>query len=214
MPAQSSSGRRQSKTRGTSTASPSATAKTTITHSFSKRFNDNHANSAIKDLAYGYLNSFPPSDNSAPDRESNLAARSALEGNSMSKHALEDLHITLAYRLGLMSLATAYKDLIGLEFRDCEKFDYELWKNSLISSAATSAEARDRWQKFNDYSDQIHKAPVFDPPTAQQGWHYNKPNDYLAASFVKSDLTPDQVKEAIHKITGYCHPIPKLASRN
>lgn len=201
MPAQLGLSLRQSKAGGgLGTASSSATANTTNTHCFSDRFNDYQANSAIKDLAYGYLNSFPPPDNSAPDRESNLAARSVLEGAIISKHALNDLHATLAYRLGLMSLATAYKNLIGLEFRDCENFDFESWQDSLLRSAGTSAEARDRWQKFGDYSDLINRAPVFDPPTAQQGWDYNKPNDYLAASFAESDLTPDQVKESIHKI--------------
>ncbi|MCJ1344701.1 hypothetical protein MMC31_002904 [Peltigera leucophlebia] len=200
MPAQPGSSLRQSKAGGAGIPSSSAMAKATNSQGFSDRFNDYQAKSAIKDLAYGYLNSFPPPDNSAPDRESNLAARSILEGVSISKHALEDLHATLAYRLGLMSLATPYKDLLGLEFRDYENFDYESWQDSLISSAGTSAEARGRWQKFRDYSDLIHKAPVFDPPTAQQGWHYNKPNDYLAASFAESGLTADQVNDATDKI--------------
>lgn len=137
MPAQLGLSLRQSKAGGLGTASLSATANTTNTHCFSDRFNDYQANSAIKDLAYGYLNSFPPPDNSAPDRESNLAARSVLEGAIISKHALNDLHATLAYRLGLMSLATAYKTLIGLEFRDCENFDFESWQDSLLRSAGT-----------------------------------------------------------------------------
>lgn len=96
-----------------------------------------------------------------------------------------------------MSLASAYKNLVGLEFCDCENFDYESWQESLLCAIDTSAEARDRWQKFSTCSEMIHQAPVFDPPTARQGWHYNKPNDYLAASFAESNLTIDQVKEAM-----------------
>lgn len=93
-------------------------------HGAPDRFNGYQAHSKIKDLACGYLNTFPPSDNSVPNRESYLAARSLLKGSSVSNPALEDLHATLAYRFGLMSLASAYEDLMSLEFCDCENFDY------------------------------------------------------------------------------------------
>lgn len=56
-------------------------------------------------------------------------------------------------------------------------------------------------QKSADYSKLVHQAPVFDPPTAQQGWHYNKPNDYWAVSLAESNLTPDQIKEAINNVS-------------
>lgn len=196
MPVQSGSSLRRNKAGGVDTALSVGTITNNV-HGLSERFNDNQANSATKDLAYGYLNSFPPPDNSAPDKITNLAARSLLKGNCCSYFTPEDLHATLAYRLGLMSLASAYKNLVGLKFCDCENFDYESWQESLLCAIDTSAEARDRWQKFSTYSEMIHQAPVFDPPTAQQGWHYNKPNDYLAASFAESNLTTDQVKEAM-----------------
>lgn len=93
-------------------------------HGVPDRFNGYQAHSKSKDLASVYLNTFPPSDNSASHRESNLAARSLLKGSSISNPALEDRHAILAYRLGLINLAFAYKDLMGLEFCDCENLEY------------------------------------------------------------------------------------------
>lgn len=199
MPVQSGSSLRRSKAGRVDTASSVGTITNNV-HGLSVRFNDNQANLATKDLAYGYLNSFPPPNNSAPDKVINMVARSLLKEGSYSYFTPEDLHATLAYRLGVTSLASAYKNLLGLEFCDCENFDHQSWQESLLCATRTSAEARDRWENYDTYLGMIHQAPVFDMPTAGQGWYYNKPNEYLAASFVESNLTIDQVKEAIKTI--------------
>ena len=170
MPVQSGSSLRRSQAGGIDITSSVGTITNNV-HGLSERFNDNQANSATKDLAYGYFNSFPPPDNSAPDRITNLAARLLLKGSCCSYFTPEDLHATLAYRLGLISLASAYKNLVGLEFCDCENFYYESWQESLLCAMGTSAEARDRWQNFSTYSGMIHQAQVLDPPIAQQGWY-------------------------------------------
>lgn len=69
---------------------------------------------------------------------------------------MEDLHAALVYKLGIMSLASAYKNLVRLEFCDCENFDYESCEESLLCAIDTSAEARDHWQNSSIYSEMIN----------------------------------------------------------
>ncbi len=64
-----------------------------------------------------------------------------------------------------MSLASSYKNLIALEFADCENFDFKSWKASTLISAKTIKGSRDKWNKFEAYLDQITDAPVFDAST-------------------------------------------------
>ena len=99
----------------------------TRSYGLHSKFNRCQAITAIKDLAYGYLNSFPPPDNSSTDRECIGDARALLKSENFPSWKLEDLQAALQYRMDSMRLASAYKNLIGLKFAHCDKFDFELW---------------------------------------------------------------------------------------
>lgn len=164
------------------------------------KFNRRQAITAIKDLAYGYLNSFPPPDNSSTDRGCNGDARALLEKDKFPSWKLEGLQAALQYSMDSMRLASAYKNLIGLKFADCDKFDFELWQTSMLASARSTKNSEDKWNKYKAYGDEITQPPIFDASTPSQGWHFNKPSFYLAAAFVECNLSPDAVSEAIKVI--------------
>lgn len=179
----------------------------TQSYGLHSKFNRRQAITAIKDLAYGYLNSFPPPDNSSTDRACNWDARALLESEKFPSWKLEGLQAALQYRMDSMRLASAYKNLIGLNFADCDKFDFELLQTSILASARTTKSSEDKWNKYKAYRHEITRPPVFDSSTPSQGWHFNKPSFYLAAAFIECNLSLGDVSEAIKMIlTGKCYP--------
>ena len=177
----------------------------TRSYGLHSKFNRSQAITVIKDLAYGYLNSFPPPDNSSTDRECNGDARALLNSEKFPSWKLEGLQAALQYRMDSMRLASAYKNLIGLNFANCDKFDYESWQTTILISARTKKSSEDKWNKYKAYRHEITHPPVFDASTPSQGWHFNKPSFYLAAAFVECNLS--SCGEAIKKIlTGKCYP--------
>ena len=64
------------------------------------KFNRRQAITVIKDLAYGYLNSFPPPNNSSTDRECNGDARALLNSEKFPSWKLERLQAALQYCTG------------------------------------------------------------------------------------------------------------------
>ena len=84
MPTQDVSSLRSGRTGVVEAGSASMEMKTR-SYDLHSKFNRCQAITAIKDLAYGYLNSFPPPDNSSTDRECNglfSKARISLPGSS------------------------------------------------------------------------------------------------------------------------------------
>lgn len=206
MPIQDESSLRPSK-KGASKAGSTSMEVKTQSYGLHSKFNKRQAITAIKDLAYGYLNSFPPPNNSSTDRACNADARALLESEKFPSWKLKGLQAALQYRMDSMRLASAYKDLVGLTFADCDKFDFESWQTSILASARTTKRSEDKWNKYKAYRSEITCLPVFDYSTPSQGWHFNKPSYYLAAAFVECNLTPGDVSEAIKKIlTGKCYP--------
>lgn len=64
------------------------------------KFNRRQAITVIKDLAYGYLNSFPPPNNSSTDRKCNGDARALLNSEKFPSWKLERLQAALQYCTG------------------------------------------------------------------------------------------------------------------
>ena len=82
MPAQSDSSLRPSKTGGVGVSSASVGAETRSHCGLHSKFNRRRAITVIKDMAYGYLTSFPHPENSSTDRECNMAAKSLVNGEN------------------------------------------------------------------------------------------------------------------------------------
>lgn len=147
--------------RGTSKAGLTSMEMKTQSYGLHSKFNRRQAITAIKDLAYGYLNSFPLSDNSSTDRTCNGDARALLESEKFPSWKLEGLQAALQYRMDSMRLASAYKALVGLTFADCDKFDFESWQTSILASARTTKSSEDKWNKYKAYRHEITCPPVY-----------------------------------------------------
>ena len=202
MPTQASSSLRTGRSGALVAGSASVKVKAQ-SYGLHRKFNGQQAITAIKDLAYGYLNSFPPLDNYSTDRECNCNARQLLESKYFPSWKLEGLQAVLRYRMDSMNLSSSYKNSIGLEFADCDKFDVESWLESILISAGTSQS----WDKYSAYLDEITDNRIFDASTPRQWWHFNRPSSYLAIAFIECNLTPGEANEAVKMIMiGNCYP--------
>ena len=148
--------------------------------------------------AAGYMNSFPGADNIS----SNTAFHSDLEDLLSGKDQYEDrmddlldLGTALSYRLDSMAQATYYKDVLGLDYPDCNACEVEGWTHPLYAS--DQPEAKEKLRRFNITRNFIDDAKLFSGPVGSQGWDYDKPEHYLAMALIESRMSKDEVAEAI-----------------
>ncbi len=159
--------------------------------------NKSQAHRIIKDMAYGYLCSHPPIDNGAPDRLCNTTARALMRGDPVPSWKMRTLKDALTYRIGMTKFATEYKNVMGLDFMDCDKFDFELWLKNIHYGATKSKE---KWTTYMKSLTMIDDARVFDQPLAGDGWAYTKPASYLAVAAVECGLSTEALAEAVAKV--------------
>ena len=166
-------------------------------HGLHRKLNKDQSISAIKDMATGYLNSFPGANNAADNNICHSSARSLLAGKKIRTWELEALQGALKYRIDTAKLASEYKDLLGLAFTDCETFNVESWQDTAVIEYQASQAANTKWNAFKNYRSMISNAGIFDPPVSKAGWEYRKPHEYLAIVCVELGLNTAGVKNAI-----------------
>lgn len=161
------------------------------------KLNKSQAYHIIKDMAYDYLISYPPIDNSAPDKSCNTTARALLRGDEVPSWQMRLLRGALTYRLELTKVATEYKNVMGIDCVDCDKFDYESWVEAVLDG---EIKLKEKWNTHLEFQGIIDQAYVFDEPSAEEGWSYSKPPSYLAVAAVECGLSAEAVAEAVAKI--------------
>lgn len=149
-------------------------------------------------MSYGYLSSFSPPETSAPDKSVHNLATRLLGGKRLARWELDELRSALTYRIEMTKLASEYKDLLGINFNDCNDFDFESWQKSALRDDSNS-----KLLEYRTCRRMIDEANIFNEPTSHQGWEYTKPPKYLAAACVQCDLSEEAVKAGIARmITG------------
>ncbi len=161
------------------------------------------AESIVRDLCITYLNSFP----GIPNRSSNTAvqalAHSLINGENLTRWAIEELRLTLLHRLNLMKWATGFKNFLGLDFPDCDRFDVDEWE---LAVAKRSGQDTTKYDLFDQCRGKIRHAQIFPlPPTHSNHGHilslsYPKGTEYLAAVFAESGFSLLQIDEALARL--------------
>ena len=162
-----------------------------------RKLNKNQSIHAIRDMAYGYLSSFPGRDGGADNLVLHRAASLALDGKKLETWELEGLQPALKYRLDSIKLASEYKDILELNFADCEDFDYGSWEETAILERKDPSARSFKYDLYAKYRKIIDDADVFDPPAREAGWTYTKPYEYLAVACLESGFDTDKVKGAV-----------------
>jgi hypothetical protein len=149
--------------------------------------------------AAGYENSFPGADNVSSNTAFHADVRDLLSGKDRYENRMDDLldlGSTLSYRLDSMAYATYYKDVLGLDYPDCNACEIESWTNPLYES--NQQEAKEKIRRYNITYKFIVDAGLFSAPLEGQGWSYSKPKHYLAIALVESRKSKGEVIEAIN----------------
>ena len=171
------------------------------TYGLHRKFSELQASRIIKDMSFGYLNSFPPPSNTGPDGRVHRLASRCLEGIELASPEMDELRHALTYRLEAMKAASEYKNIIGIDYVDCNDFDLRSWEYNAHHRAGGKAshEMGEKWLKYARYRRIILNADLFTEPTLDQGWYYTKPYEYLAAACVDGGLDEESVNKAVLK---------------
>ena len=109
--------------------------------------------------------------------------------------ALLKLGYTLSYRLDGMTMATGYKDLLGLDYLDCSSCDVAVWTHPLHDSK--QQEVKEKLSRYRKIVSLIRAAKNFSAASIGQGYNYEKPGEYLAIAFVESGRTKGEIEHGI-----------------
>ena len=94
-----------------------------------------------------------------------------------------------------MAYATYYKDILDLNYPDCNACEIESWTYPL--SASTQQVAKENFRKYDDNYAFITKTGLFSAPITGQGWPCSKRKHYLAMALIESGKSEEQVIEAV-----------------
>ena len=155
------------------------------------------ARAIIAHLCYTWLDSFPGPREAANNHSIFNRVHELIRGDPMSDGLIMMTQEWVAFRLGLMRLATNYKNMLGLDLPDCELFDVYKWER----------ENGGKGQKQISYSAEINKLQLFPRVSdSSQGRHDNKGSHYLAIALVESSMTEVEVDKALAKLAASKSP--------
>ena len=196
-------------TQGNTVGGSSKTGALVSEHGLNQKITNHQAYNVLKDMAHGYFASFPPPDNSSPDRIIHALGRRILQDEKLPRSEFNELLQALTYRQQTMKVATEYKNLLYLDFPASNDFNYEQWRANLTrgpDGAPLSPSLSTGYAEYGRLRRMIIDQSLFDPPTIEQGLPYGKPKAYLAAALQEADLDDAQVQEASAKMLSCKHP--------
>ncbi|KAI9784474.1 MAG: hypothetical protein M1839_002130 [Geoglossum umbratile] len=157
----------------------------------------------VRALAAGYAKSFPGMDNVSINTTLHTNVRLLLGGEGKYEDRMDGLltlGYTLSYRLEGMTMATNYKDFLGLDYPDCDSCCIEAWTFPLYESK--EKEAKEKLAKYAEVKRMIKAAKIFSTAADGQGYDYDKPEEYLAIAFVESGKSKNEVEQTIAVLKG------------
>ncbi|KAL8916464.1 MAG: hypothetical protein Q9208_008496 [Pyrenodesmia sp. 3 TL-2023] len=189
---------------GQPSESPSVMSGVTLCKHVSKKSTSRReAQSVVRELCHEYLNSSP----GMPNRSSNTAvqalAHGLINGEDISRWMIEELRLTLLHRLNLMEWATGFKNFLGLDFPDCNRFDFDQWAMAVPWRRGQDTTKNELFEQCRGKVRSARILPL--PPRHSNHGHllslsYPKGTDYLGAMFTESGLSPLQINEALARL--------------
>ena len=172
------------------------------TYGLHRKFSEPQASKIVKDMSFGYLTSFPPPPNTGPDGRVHRLASRLLENKEMVPQEINEVRGYLTYRLESMKAASEYKNVMGMDFVDCNDFDLGSWERSArdVAGGKAARGTGEKWLRYLSFIDIIVDSDLFSKPIADQGWEYTKPFEYLAAACVECGLDEETVKILVSKV--------------
>ena len=143
------------------------------------------------------MNSYPGIDCAAKNIFVHGACKDVVEGRSeLVPRQLTSLANALQHRLEAIARATAFKNLLGIEFEDCHLvFVDRLWRQK-----CTDLQYEER---RNEIRKLILDSRLFDEPGSDEGHQYWKGKSYLAIALAKSSLNWDEIAKALERLVAF-----------
>ncbi|KAL8901688.1 MAG: hypothetical protein Q9207_005074 [Kuettlingeria erythrocarpa] len=187
---------------------PAGEDELVVEHRRKKGISRKQARLVVRQLCLTYFNSFPGASNKGPNVSIHSHARDLIQGEPKSKWHIEELRLTLTYRMEMMYLASEYKNTMGLDFLDCHMFDFDEWDRSNFQAGKGKAkqEADEKYDFFEGCRTEVNRAKLFParPLVENHGrllsLSYTKPSNYLAVALAESGLGPDAVSAAVARL--------------
>ena len=140
-----------------------------------------------------WLDAIPMPMNAASNIMANYYITRFLRDEEVTSINISHIHNWISYRLDLMSLATTFKDMVGLEYPDCIGFDCSAWYEQ-VQYEQTCSQKLDLEDR---YLGLLLRSGIFPLPTRFQGRTDRKPEHYLACAFADAGWTESQVESAL-----------------
>ena len=162
-----------------------------------KGLDESNLGPAILNLCREYNASNPSPSNLACNTSVNGGVASIVKGSNPSLWAFNSLHYTLRFRSEVQALATLYKNILGVEWLDCEDCEAHEW---MEKRAYPRAHIRNTWGEKEVRRKQIFQASqgvimnggvvmhdgVFPDDIVSRGLLYQKPWHYLAIALAEN----------------------------
>lgn len=89
-------------------------------------------------------------------------------------------------RLGIMKLAIASINALGLDFPDCKGSDVNEWKVKVVKSGGKRRLRQEtKWAANQHFRGLINRSNIMPHPSDMQGYAYGNSRQYLAIRFVE-----------------------------
>ena len=147
----------------------------------------------LRDLCTYYLSGFPE----LPNRSSNTSvqglANGLINGHDISRWMIEEPRLTILHRTNIIKWAIWFKNLLGLDLPDCNRFYFDQWEMSVPKRRGQDTA---KYDLFQDCRLRLRRARIFPlPPMPSNHGHlpslsYSKATEYLTAVFMESRLSP------------------------
>ncbi|KAH8651889.1 hypothetical protein BGZ60DRAFT_520024 [Tricladium varicosporioides] len=132
---------------------------------------------------------------------------SLLNNEEISDEFLVTLNNILDYRINLMSWATLYAQIMGVDSITIFEMDCEKWKRNMVVS---NPETYERFKIIRDY---IKEIKIFEKPMREQGQTFEKPKDYLAIALASSNMERGGVKRELDILKIVIYNTQKFATK-
>lgn len=90
--------------------------------------------------------------------------------------------------------------MLGFDFVDCEKFDFEMWWFNVISWRSRDEWASEKRHRYDEFQGILIRTRLFGRPGPGEGLGYAKPRQYLGAASVECGFDGEDLENACAKI--------------
>ena len=139
----------------------------------------------LTNLSYKYMHAFPGNNSAAKNISTHGLCITMLKAEKLSPSDLEKLAAHLQYRLMIIACATEYKNRLGLQAEDCEKFDCDAHYSQICENSKRTELYSANFQVWGELA--LRGLDLFDQPAEHEGHDYAKGVKYISTILAEAE---------------------------